>query len=327
MWCDVMSFGSIFSSISSGRERVVGSTVYADDRPIGLIRPSTLEGVGADGQRYVHGPEGVAFIPDPYSSDDVFGALVASGALLFGGPGDISAVLDQLENPSSSRTAAYFSCVAPNCEMLLMALSAIRCSRVLILGCGGIGSLVALTLAGAGVGHLTLVDGDRVDLSNLNRQFFLTRVDVGQLKVEVLRTALLERFDLHCNIIAHQVDELSINTIVADHEAAVLTADEPIGLSTRGLEMRAAETKIPWIGAGYTHHHAVVRLAMPRQSIDVSTDSDPVWHRSPHFIGPSFGPMNVEIAGKVASLLLHVLAFPALHHDSNRLFQWCPWKD
>lgn len=325
-----MPFGSVFSSISSGRERVVGSTVYADGRPIGLIRPSTLEGVGADGQRYVHGPEGVAVIPKLHASDDVFEALVASGAILFGGPDDIGAVLDQLSDPSSSRTAAYFSCVASNCKALLIALSTIRRSRVLVLGCGGIGSLVAAQLAGAGIGQLTLVDGDRADLSNLNRQLFLTRGDVGKLKVEVLRAALLERFDLSCSVIAHQVDELSINATVAAHDAAVLTADEPVGLSTRGLEARAAETRIPWIGAGYIHHHAVVRLAMPTQSEDAPSDSnfgDPVWHRPPHFIGPSFGPMNVEIAAKVAFLLLHALGFPALCQDGNRQFAWCPWTD
>ena len=331
------AFRSIFSSISTGRERVVGSTVYADNRPVGLIRPSTLEGRGADGRSYIHGPEGIAVVLNPHSPTEIFEALVASGSILFGGAEDIATVLEQLADPSSSRTTAYFSCVAPSCEMLLVALSAIRRSRVFVLGCGGIGSLVAVQLAGAGIGQLTLADGDRVELSNLNRQFFLSRVDVGQLKVEVLRTALLKRFSLRCDIIAHQVDESNINAVVADHNAAVLTADEPIGLSVDGLEARAAKTNIPWVGAGYTHHHAVVRLAVPTQTTDVFSvqesrmvnnpglESDPIWYRLPHFIGPSFGPMNVEIAGKVAFLLLHVLGFPTLYHDGGRLFQWCPW--
>ncbi len=55
--------------------------------------------------------------------------------------------------------------------------------RALILGLGGLGSPVALYLAAAGVGHLTLVDFDAVDLSNLQRQIAHTTDSIGQPKV------------------------------------------------------------------------------------------------------------------------------------------------
>lgn len=57
-------------------------------------------------------------------------------------------------------------------------------SRVLIVGLGGLGSPVALYLAAAGVGHLTLVDDDVVELSNLQRQVIHGEQDIGRFKVE-----------------------------------------------------------------------------------------------------------------------------------------------
>jgi molybdopterin/thiamine biosynthesis adenylyltransferase len=63
-------------------------------------------------------------------------------------------------------------------------------AHVLVLGVGGIGTAVATSLAMAGVGKLTLVDFDVVELSNLNRQLLFTVDDLGKSKVEVAKAAL-----------------------------------------------------------------------------------------------------------------------------------------
>jgi len=60
----------------------------------------------------------------------------------------------------------------------------------LIVGAGGLGSPVALYLATSGVGRLTLVDDDRVDLTNLQRQIAHSLARVGQPKAESARTAM-----------------------------------------------------------------------------------------------------------------------------------------
>lgn len=60
----------------------------------------------------------------------------------------------------------------------------LKCSRVLIVGLGGLGSPVALYLAAAGVGELHLADFDRVDLTNLQRQVAHDTPSVGMLKVD-----------------------------------------------------------------------------------------------------------------------------------------------
>src|SRR6218665_2374089 len=63
-------------------------------------------------------------------------------------------------------------------------------AHALIIGVGGLGSPAALYLAGAGVGHITLVDDDVVDLTNLQRQIAHTTARVGRPKVESAAAAL-----------------------------------------------------------------------------------------------------------------------------------------
>ena len=64
-------------------------------------------------------------------------------------------------------------------------------ARVVLMGAGGLGSPVALYLAAAGVGQLTLIDDDHVERSNLQRQVIHTDARIGMAKVESARLALL----------------------------------------------------------------------------------------------------------------------------------------
>lgn len=67
----------------------------------------------------------------------------------------------------------------------------LRAAHVVIVGIGGLGSPAAMYLAASGVGRLTLVDDDRVELSNLQRQIAHTTAEIGKPKVESSRRALL----------------------------------------------------------------------------------------------------------------------------------------
>src|SRR5271170_5440180 len=72
-------------------------------------------------------------------------------------------------------------------------------ASVLVVGAGGLGCPVLQYLAGAGVGRLTIVDHDRVEETNLHRQPLYAMADIGKLKAEVARAALL-RFNPHIAI-------------------------------------------------------------------------------------------------------------------------------
>ncbi len=68
----------------------------------------------------------------------------------------------------------------------------LRQARVTVVGCGGLGVPAALYLGAAGVGRLRLVDPDRVELDNLQRQLAYRTSDLGRSKVEVLAERLSE---------------------------------------------------------------------------------------------------------------------------------------
>lgn len=88
------------------------------------------------------------------------------------------------------------------------ALKRLADARVILFGVGGVGSWCAESLVRSGIGHLTLVDPDCVDITNINRQLPATLETVGRPKVEVLKerfatintacevTALQERYTL-----------------------------------------------------------------------------------------------------------------------------------
>ena len=63
--------------------------------------------------------------------------------------------------------------------------------KVILFGIGGVGSWCAESLIRSGVHHLTLVDMDKVDETNINRQLLATRDTIGEIKVEVLKNRLL----------------------------------------------------------------------------------------------------------------------------------------
>ena len=73
--------------------------------------------------------------------------------------------------------------------------------RVIIFGVGGVGSWCAEMLIRSGISHLTLVDSDRVAVTNINRQLMATVKTVGQVKVDVLKERLLE-INPHAEIVS-----------------------------------------------------------------------------------------------------------------------------
>ncbi len=72
------------------------------------------------------------------------------------------------------------------------AMERIASARVIIFGVGGVGSWCAESLVRSGIRHLTIVDSDRVCITNVNRQAMATTSTVGRVKVEALRERLLD---------------------------------------------------------------------------------------------------------------------------------------
>jgi len=109
----------------------------------------------------------------------------------------------------------------------------LKSSRVLLIGSGGLGSPVSLYLAAAGVGTLGLVDFDRVDASNLQRQVLHGSKDLGRPKVESARERLLDlNPHLHLHTYDTQIKAANALQILKDYDIVVDGSDN---FSTRYL--------------------------------------------------------------------------------------------
>ena len=98
----------------------------------------------------------------------------------------------------------------------------LKAGRVAIIGAGGIGAAVIPALTGAGIGALTIIDPDRVDISNLQRQPLYRTAEVGMAKVRLASDFVLAR-NPHVEVssIAGRVDETNAAEILAGHDLII----------------------------------------------------------------------------------------------------------
>ena len=131
-------------------------------------------------------------------------------------------------------------------------------SHALIIGAGGLGSPVSLYLGSAGVGHITVVDHDEVDATNLQRQIAHTLDRVGQYKAESVRTAIAQiNPDVRVTPITQRADEALLNTLAAQADVVIYCCDN--------FETRQAVNK-----ACVVHHKPLVSGAAIRMDGQVS---------------------------------------------------------
>ncbi|WP_394780139.1 HesA/MoeB/ThiF family protein [Undibacterium sp.] len=102
----------------------------------------------------------------------------------------------------------------------------ISSSHALIIGAGGLGSPAAMYLAGAGVGTLTLVDDDVVDLTNLQRQILHTTERVGQAKVDSGKQALNQlNPDVHVHALKERAQAARLDELVQTADVVLDCSD------------------------------------------------------------------------------------------------------
>jgi adenylyltransferase/sulfurtransferase len=110
-------------------------------------------------------------------------------------------------------------------------------AHAVVIGAGGLGSPAALYLASAGVGRITLADGDTVDLTNLQRQILHSTASIGRPKAVSGRDALL-RLNPEVDVVAleSRVDAARLDELVAD---ATVVLDCSDNFATRHAVNRA----------------------------------------------------------------------------------------
>ncbi|MGN6664820.1 MAG: TOMM precursor leader peptide-binding protein [Solirubrobacterales bacterium] len=125
----------------------------------------------------------------------------------------------------------------------------LREAKVAVLGVGGLGGWSAWALACIGVGEMWLIDGDRVEISNLNRQILYTEADVGLPKVE-RAAARLRAFNSGCRITAAErrlESEADVAEFIAGADVVIDAADWPAHDIERWCNSACFEAGIPYI--------------------------------------------------------------------------------
>ncbi len=125
----------------------------------------------------------------------------------------------------------------------------LREARVAVLGVGGLGGWAAWALACCGVGEMWLIDGDRVEISNLNRQILYTEADLGLLKVETA-AARLRAFNSATTVTAtarRLESEADIAEFIAGSDVVIDAADWPAHDIERWCNAACFEAGIPYI--------------------------------------------------------------------------------
>lgn len=111
-------------------------------------------------------------------------------------------------------------------------------AKVAIIGAGGLGAPCALYLAAAGVGQITIIDDDKIELSNLQRQILYKTKDIGKSKVQTAKKALQE-LDEEIEIIAIEarLNEENAKEILKDSDVIIDGCDN---FKTRHIVNKAA---------------------------------------------------------------------------------------
>ena len=99
-------------------------------------------------------------------------------------------------------------------------------ARVLVVGAGGLGSASLSYLAASGIGHIGIIDHDRVELSNLQRQVLFEHNDIGRLKADAARDRLEEvNPDVAVTTYPEKMDADNAETIIAGYDIVVDGSD------------------------------------------------------------------------------------------------------
>ena len=136
-------------------------------------------------------------------------------------------------------------------------------AHVLVVGAGGLGSVVLSNLAGAGVGKITIADSDRVEINNLHRQHLYTVDDIGKNKADAAKARLI-KMNPFVDVEAH-VERLDLHNIVSFLKTCDLVVDCSDNFKTKFLVHDAAFlNKTPLVQASVYQQEGQLAVYIPK---------------------------------------------------------------
>lgn len=219
------------------------------------------------------------------------------------------------------RQLIYLADIAPEAQSAWELQARLRDSHVVVLGCGGLGSWAATGLTLAGVGRLTLVDDDIVELSNLNRQLLFRTADLGRAKVTAAKRSLTAIDpDLDVTIVERKVESATdVAELAGEADLLVMTADHPPYEVANVVNRACLSTGTPWISAGQIPPMIRVGpVVVPGQTPCLECQ-DRVFHRDfPHYEAlkrhRKSKPTAAATLGPATGIIGSLIAMEGVHH-------------
>lgn len=201
----------------------------------------------------------------------------------------------------------------------------LRSFRAAVVGCGGLGGYLIEMLARLGVGHLTVIDGDVFEASNLNRQLLSLPSNLGKSKAEAAGQRLREiNPELSCRVVQERLTPGNAEEILAGHDVICDALDNVS--SRRSVEAAASRLGIPVVFAAIAGWYAQLGTIMPGQKLMEKIYPEGVEKGAETRLGnPSFTPAlaaSLQVAealkvllGKEGTLSNKLLMINTLDHE------------
>ena len=198
-------------------------------------------------------------------------------------------------------------------------------ARLLIVGCGALGTAQALLLSRAGFGFLRIVDDDRVELCNLHRQILFDEEDarLGRMKVHCAAEHLRQgNSEIIIEAIAQRFDDDTASAMLQDID---LVLDASDNFSSRFAINRACvATRTSWIYGGAIGHEGMMMPIRPGDGpcLRCMMEKEPASTKTAAEFGVLNSLTTTIAAMQVQTALRHVIADPM---PSGQLLRWNVW--
>lgn len=174
----------------------------------------------------------------------------------------------------------------------------LQSKKIAIIGCGGLGCSLAISLGSSGIGYIDLVDFDEVSIHNIHRQIGFRLKDEGKNKAEALKK-LLKKRSPYVNVNSFDID---FNTFSATYDYYDLIIDATDNLPTREkIDHFSKDSNIPWLYGSVESFHGQVCF------FDKASFSS-VFNITDHKPQGIAAPIVMHIASLQANIALRFLA-------------------
>ncbi|WP_407331826.1 HesA/MoeB/ThiF family protein [Enterovibrio sp. 27052020O] len=196
--------------------------------------------------------------------------------------------------------------------------SRLKQAKVLIVGCGGLGTAASLYLAGAGVGHLVLADDDAVERSNLSRQVAYREDNLGESKARALSAQLMAlNTQVQCRAVERHLAgraldlEVSLADVVLDCSDNMATRQAVNAACSKACTPLVAGAAIGWQGQLMVFDFSASTSPCYHCLFPASSDEPPRNCQSAGVVGPVVGVIGNFQALETLKLLTQTTNIPS----------------